>query len=50
MQLPANLQTAIEKEIEAHGLKNLIQAREELTQRYRQQAKALIQTDAHRLS
>lgn len=36
MQLPEALQQAIEKEIESRGLKNLIQAREELTSRYRQ--------------
>lgn len=51
MHLPTALQAAIEKEIEFHGLKNLITAREDLTERYRQgSSKSLIQTDAHRLS
>lgn len=52
MQLPEALQQAIEKEIESRGLKNLIQAREELTSRYRQgpSKQSLIDTENQRLA
>lgn len=52
MQLPVPLQEAIEKEIEFHGLKNLIEAREELTERYRAPAhkKSHMSSEAHRLA
>jgi ribosomal protein RSM22 (predicted rRNA methylase) len=50
MQLPITLQIAIEKEIKSQGLGHLVEAREDLTQRYRQRAKSLMQTDAHRLA
>ena len=52
MQLPTELQLAIGKEIESSGLKNLIEARENLTDRYRgvRSKGPLITDDTERLS
>lgn len=50
MQLPESLQTAIDGAIESFGLRQLIEAREELTERYRQHAshRQYITTEAQR--
>lgn len=52
MQLPEALQRTIEKEIESRGLKSLIQAREELTCRYRQgfSKQSLMATENQRIA
>lgn len=52
MQLPQNLQNAIEEAIESFGLSQLIEAREELTERYRQQTskRQFMTTEAQRQS
>lgn len=51
MQLPSSLQTAIDQVIESMGLRELIEAREELTRRYRQPAGSkFMTTDAQRQS
>lgn len=52
MQLPASLQIAIEKVAESLGLRQLIEAREELTKRYRQPTSGgqFMTTDAQRQS
>lgn len=52
MQLPQNLQEAIESTIESFGLHQLIEAREELTERYRHQAskRQFMTTEAQRQS
>lgn len=52
MLLPEELQQAIEKEVEHHPFKEMMEARQELTERYRERIGKgrLMQTEAHRQS
>jgi len=52
MQLPENLQLAIERTIGGFGINHLIAAREDLSDRYRQgtQKQSMMDSDAHRIA